>query len=85
MLVAKGAPLHEKDNDGDGPMHWAAKRGDMEVMCTMMNAGACPKYPGEYDISFVCLTCRLSIIDDIIERNKMVNCPFLHIIRSAWQ
>ena len=47
MLVAKEAPLHEKDNEGDGPMHWAAKRGDMEVMVTMMNAGACPKFPGE--------------------------------------
>ncbi len=50
MLVAKGAPLHEKDNEGDGPMHWAAKRGDMEVMVTMMHAGACPKLPGEYEI-----------------------------------
>ena len=47
MLVDKGAPLHDKDNEGDGPMHWAAKRGDMEIMVTMMNAGACPMYAGE--------------------------------------
>ena len=37
----------EKDNGGDGPMHWAAKRGFMEVMCAMKSAGADPKMPGE--------------------------------------
>ena len=46
MLIEKKAPLFERDNEGDGPMHWAAKRGDMEIMCTMKSAGACPKFPG---------------------------------------
>ena len=51
MLIAKGAPLMERDNGGDGPMHWAAKRGDMSIMCTMKSAGACPKFPGS---QYVC-------------------------------
>ena len=46
MLIEKKAPLFERDSEGDGPMHWAAKRGDMEIMCTMKSAGACPKFPG---------------------------------------
>ena len=46
MLIAKGAPLMEQDNSGDGPMHWASKRGDIKIMCTMSSAGACPKMPG---------------------------------------
>ena len=37
----------EKDDGGDGPMHWAAKRGFMKVMCAMKSAGADPKMPGE--------------------------------------
>ena len=48
MLIDKGAPVMEKDNGGDAPMHWAAKRGFMKIMCTMRSAGACPKLPGEY-------------------------------------
>ena len=39
--------MAEKDNGGDGPMHWAAKRGFMKIMCTMRSAGACPKLPGK--------------------------------------
>ena len=50
MLIAKGAPLMEQDEDGDGPMHCAAKRGDMAMMCTMKSAGACPRMPGNYNI-----------------------------------
>ena len=52
MLIAKGAPLMEKDNGGDVPMHWAAKRGDMSIMCTMKSAGACPKFQGKWNIYF---------------------------------
>ena len=47
MLIAKGASLTERDKEGDGPMHWAAKRGDMEIFRYMANAGACPKFPGK--------------------------------------
>ena len=47
MLIDKGAPLMERDNNGDAPMHSAAKRGDMSIMCTMYHAGACPKQPGK--------------------------------------
>ena len=50
MLIDKGAPVMEKDNGGDAPMHWAAKRGFMKIMCTMRSAGACPKLPGEYSL-----------------------------------
>ena len=50
MLIAKGAPLMEKDDEGEGPMHWAAKRGDMAIMCTMKSAGACPKFAGDYNM-----------------------------------
>ena len=46
MLIDNGAAVMEKDNGGDGPMHWAAKRGFMKIMCTMRSAGACPKLPG---------------------------------------
>ena len=47
MLIAKGASLTERDKEGDGPMHWAAKRGDMEIFRYMANAGACPKFSGK--------------------------------------
>ena len=47
MLIAKGASLTERDREGDGPMHWAAKRGDMEIFRYMANAGACPKFSGK--------------------------------------
>ena len=47
MLIDNGAAVMEKDNGGDGPMHWAAKRGFMKIMCTMRSAGACPKLPGK--------------------------------------
>ena len=50
MLIAKGSPLMEKDEGGDGPMHWAAKRGDLSILCTMKTAGACPMMPGDYPI-----------------------------------
>ena len=50
MLIGKGAPLMEKDNHGDGPMHLAAKGGDMAVLCAIKSAGGCPKLPGESDI-----------------------------------
>ena len=40
----------EKDNHGDGPMHLAAKGGDMAVLCAIKSAGGCPKLPGESDI-----------------------------------
>ena len=50
MLIDNGAAVVEKDNGGDGPMHWAAKRGFMEIMCTMRSAGACPKLPGKLNI-----------------------------------
>ena len=37
----------ERDDEGDSPMHWAAKRGDLSVLCTLKQAGACPKFPGK--------------------------------------
>ena len=46
MLIDKGSPLMEKDEEGDSPMHWAAKRGDCSVICTLVKAGACPALPG---------------------------------------
>ena len=50
MLIDNGALVMEKDNGGDAPMHWAAKRGFMKIMCTMKSAGACPKFPGELSL-----------------------------------
>ena len=50
MLIDNGALVMEKDNGGDAPMHWAAKRGFMKIMCTMRSAGACPKFPGELSL-----------------------------------
>ena len=50
MLIENGAAVVEKDNGGDGPMHWAAKRGFMKIMCTMKSAGACPKLPGNSNL-----------------------------------
>ena len=52
MLIAKGASLTERDKEGDGPMHWAAKRGDMEIFRYMANAGACPKFSGKIGYSY---------------------------------
>ena len=53
MLIAKGAALMEKDNEGDGPMHWAAKRGACSILDTMRSAGACPMMPGDYSIPII--------------------------------
>ena len=80
MLIAKGASLTERDKEGDGPMHWAAKRGDMEIFRLMANAGACPKFSG-----------KLGYLDNssdriIIRNDKLVylTLSFDYHLRSSW-
>ena len=83
MLVGKGAPLQDKDNEGDGPMHWAAKRGDMDIMCTMFNAGACPKFPGKCFVTVSVLTFQ----ELLYPRRRLYDNVFsiFEMIRSSWQ
>ena len=50
MLIDKDASLKDTDNEGNAPMHLAAKRGDMSIMCKLHTAGACPYQPGNYTI-----------------------------------
>ena len=49
MVIDKGAPVNEKDNDGDTPMHWAAKRGDMSTIRMLKEAGGCPIKAGKFN------------------------------------
>lgn len=43
----------ETDNSGNAPLHWAAKRGDMKVVCALYRTGGCPKQPGKKRINIV--------------------------------
>ena len=40
MLVAKGADLNIRDQDGNTPLQWALKLGKMEAAKALQEAGA---------------------------------------------
>lgn len=40
MLIGKGAPLNEKNNNGNTPAHCSALSGTVEIMELMRKAGA---------------------------------------------
>ena len=61
MLIDKDVPLKDTDNEGDAPMHLAAKRGDKSIMCKLHTAGASPCQPGNYTIIITSLSRRYGI------------------------
>ena len=40
MLIEKGADIHEKNNNGRTPLHFATSRGHTEIAMTLIEKGA---------------------------------------------
>ncbi len=75
-LYKAGASLNVKDNDGNFPIHSAAKSGNVEIINLLINAGASPNVKnndGNFPIHSVAKSGNVEIINLLINARASLN------------
>ena len=76
MLIEKGAPIEEKDDSGDQPIHSAAKSGCMGCLNLLHENGAFFCSKGHLDntvIHYAAKKGRLQLLDILLQKGDYVN------------